>query len=175
MARPSSRKKIITAANAVIERDGIAHLTLESVAAEAGLTKGGLQYHFASKEELLDAVESDVWAQVDAAATRALGKEVDLSTPDERLAAMIRSFAHADVRTAELQIVLNGAGEGPVRDNREALFWRWSGEDERPLSPRQWVALLASDGLWTRDALGRGFSEGMREQIVAAMLDLAEG
>ena len=45
---------LIKAAAAVIRRDGAQALTLEAVAAEAGVSKGGLLYHFKSKRELLD-------------------------------------------------------------------------------------------------------------------------
>ena len=40
----------------MIRRDGPQALTLDAVAAEAGVSKGGLLYHFASKRDLLDAV-----------------------------------------------------------------------------------------------------------------------
>ena len=39
-----------------MRRDGPQALTLDAVAAEAGVSKGGLLYHFASKRELLDAM-----------------------------------------------------------------------------------------------------------------------
>lgn len=51
-----ARQRILEAANAVAERAGAAILTLEAVAAEAGVSKGGLLYHFASKEALLAGV-----------------------------------------------------------------------------------------------------------------------
>ncbi|MDO8275460.1 MAG: TetR/AcrR family transcriptional regulator, partial [Serpentinimonas sp.] len=44
-----TRNALLEATNTVILRDGIAHLTLEAVAKEAGVSKGGLLYHFPSK------------------------------------------------------------------------------------------------------------------------------
>ena len=41
-----TRARIRVAAAKVIERDGAGHLTLEKVAAEADLSKGGLLYHY---------------------------------------------------------------------------------------------------------------------------------
>jgi AcrR family transcriptional regulator len=49
----SARERVIEAAYAVAERAGVAALTLDAVAAEAGVSKGGLLYHFPSKEALL--------------------------------------------------------------------------------------------------------------------------
>ena len=48
-----TRARIRVAAAKVIERDGAGHLTLEKVAAEADLSKGGLLYHYPSKDALL--------------------------------------------------------------------------------------------------------------------------
>ena len=54
MARPSRRAELLDAAIAVIRRDGARALTLDAVAAEAGVSKGGVLYHFASKRALID-------------------------------------------------------------------------------------------------------------------------
>ena len=54
MGRPSRREQLLDAAVAVIRRDGAAALTLDAVAAEAGVSKGGVLYHFASKRALID-------------------------------------------------------------------------------------------------------------------------
>ena len=50
--RTSNRRKILDAIIAIVERDGITAVTFDAVAAETGLTRGGLLYHFASKEAL---------------------------------------------------------------------------------------------------------------------------
>ena len=46
--------KLLDAANAVVARQGIANLTLEAVAVEAGLSKGGLLHHFPTKDRLVE-------------------------------------------------------------------------------------------------------------------------
>lgn len=56
MARPSQRGRILDAAERVAIAQGAARLTLEAVAAEAGVGKGGLIYHFRSKQDLLKAL-----------------------------------------------------------------------------------------------------------------------
>ncbi len=48
--------KILDAAEAVVVRQGIAHLTLDAVAAEAGVSKGGLLHHFPAKDRLVEAL-----------------------------------------------------------------------------------------------------------------------
>jgi AcrR family transcriptional regulator len=48
-----ARTRILDAAEAIVRARGVAQLTLEAAAREAGVSKGGLLYHFASKEALL--------------------------------------------------------------------------------------------------------------------------
>lgn len=48
-----ARTRILDAAEAIVRRSGVAALTLEAAAREASVSKGGLLYHFASKEALL--------------------------------------------------------------------------------------------------------------------------
>ena len=49
-------EKVLDAAEAVVVRHGIANLTLDAVAAEAGMSKGGLLHHFPTKDRLVEAL-----------------------------------------------------------------------------------------------------------------------
>lgn len=53
MARKSSREAILDALEKLIATHGITQVTLETVAQEAGISKGGLLYHFSSKREMM--------------------------------------------------------------------------------------------------------------------------
>ena len=50
---PDARTRILDAAEAIVQARGVAALTLEAAARDAHVSKGGLLYHFASKEALL--------------------------------------------------------------------------------------------------------------------------
>lgn len=59
MERANANKPLDTlldAAEAVVVRQGIANLTLDAVAAEAGMSKGGLLHHFPNKDRLIAAL-----------------------------------------------------------------------------------------------------------------------
>lgn len=47
------KKSLLTAAADIVKEEGVAKLTLEAVAKKAGLSKGGLLYHYKSKEALI--------------------------------------------------------------------------------------------------------------------------
>ncbi|HEY8610012.1 MAG TPA: TetR/AcrR family transcriptional regulator, partial [Roseomonas sp.] len=54
--RPDARTRVLDAAEAIIRARGVPALTLDGAAKQAGVSKGGLLYHFASKEALLVAL-----------------------------------------------------------------------------------------------------------------------
>ena len=58
MVQPPSdaRTRILDAAETLVRARGVTGLTLDAAAQTAGVSKGGLLYHFASKEALLDAL-----------------------------------------------------------------------------------------------------------------------
>src|ERR1041384_3019729 len=47
---------LLDAAEAVVSRQGVAFLTLAAVAAEVGMSKGGVLHHFPSKDRLVEAM-----------------------------------------------------------------------------------------------------------------------
>ncbi|MCX5000557.1 ScbR family autoregulator-binding transcription factor [Streptomyces longwoodensis] len=89
-----SRDAIVRAAAHVIDRYGLKAATISKVSAEAGLSKGAVYFHFADKDALADALESE--------AARALDELAALCTGDNRpaLTAMVET-------TRELAILLS--------------------------------------------------------------------
>ncbi len=54
MSRNSKKALVLSAAAKVVSERGVFNLTLDAVAKEAGISKGGLLYHYASKEKLVE-------------------------------------------------------------------------------------------------------------------------
>jgi AcrR family transcriptional regulator len=52
---PSTRDRIVTAASKLFYNEGIRSVSVDAVAAKAGVTKRTLYYHFTSKDELIEA------------------------------------------------------------------------------------------------------------------------
>lgn len=62
---PVARAKVLDAADRVLRGRPAAAFTLDAVAREAGVSKGGLMYHFPTKEALLQAMVARAVAAVD--------------------------------------------------------------------------------------------------------------
>lgn len=58
------KKSILNAAADIVKEEGVAKLTLEAVAKKAGLSKGGLLYHYSSKEALIKGMVQDLDLQL---------------------------------------------------------------------------------------------------------------
>ncbi|ALG10049.1 TetR/AcrR family transcriptional regulator [Kibdelosporangium phytohabitans] len=63
----NSRERLLDAATRVLLAHGADHLTLAAVATEAGVSKGGLFYHFATKQALAEGLIDRLVGQFDTA------------------------------------------------------------------------------------------------------------
>jgi len=94
MNRNNKKKAILEAAIRVVAKDGSNHLTIDAVAAEASLSKGGVLYHFTSKEallqgmvdQLIDTNESRIGRQPDSLSRFAASLHLDdpMTTEEEQ-------------------------------------------------------------------------------------------
>jgi AcrR family transcriptional regulator len=90
--RPA-RERLLDAAERVVVESGATHLTLDAVAKSAGVSKGGLLYHFPSKEALLQGMVTRHFQEVDA--------EVD-----KRLASRAGKPSRADIFRERMRVLL---------------------------------------------------------------------
>ncbi|MGD0960484.1 MAG: TetR/AcrR family transcriptional regulator, partial [Methylomonas sp.] len=61
----NTREQILDAAEAVVIQRGVNEMTLEAVAIKAGLSKGGLLYHFPSKDAIVQCMVSRIARMID--------------------------------------------------------------------------------------------------------------
>ncbi len=75
MKGTETRERIFRAAMQLAARDGLMTVTLEKVAEESGLSKGGVMHHFPSKEALLSGVIMHFTDQVEREMTRLVAED----------------------------------------------------------------------------------------------------
>ncbi|MFI0463699.1 TetR/AcrR family transcriptional regulator [Saccharopolyspora sp. 5N102] len=177
--RPSSKTAILEAARRVAERSGIGGLTLDAAAQEAGLSKPGLMYHFATKEQMRVAVAEHITATWEEAMLAELGKPLDEATAAERVRAYCRVAVEPAGGKADLAIFVDSAHEEAWLAPWRAMLRRWLEEPAlAPDSPSvdMAVARLAADGLWMADASGTsGYDQAMRAAVIDRIERLATG
>jgi AcrR family transcriptional regulator len=164
--KPDTRAKLLDAAATVIRRDGAQALTLDAVAAEAGVSKGGLLYHFASKRALLDALVGR-WLDE-------FQDDIDHAGPGF-VQGYVRASDGAKAEESGLlaALVADPAVLAMVRDRYATWQDRIATEGGDPVDAT--VARLAADGLWLADLLGMAPPHGeLRERVLARLLELCD-
>lgn len=171
-----TRAKIIMAADQVVRDKGAAKLTLDEVARAASVSKGGLLYHFATKEQLLQAMLEDALTAFEIELERRRGGD---TSPGSWLRAYIKASFPTESTTLHQQSMVGSAllasigndpGQaGPYRSHLQ----RWvqcAAEDGINPAVAQTVR-LAIDALWLHEALGlHPYATAQRAQLLDAML-----
>ncbi|WP_158639025.1 TetR/AcrR family transcriptional regulator [Elioraea rosea] len=85
--RDDTRTRLLDAAEAIVADRGVGALTLDAVAAEAGVSKGGLLHHYRSKEALLTAIVARMTEEMRAVFDRL--REAEPSGPGRTVRACI--------------------------------------------------------------------------------------
>lgn len=150
--RESKRTVILDAAVRVIESDGITAVTFDSVAAASGITRGGIIYHFPSREELVAAIHEHMARRWEEQLEAACGKPAALTTATERLIAYISTAATPATR-AEVQMILD-SHHTENQDVWDHVLQRWAPRPQPTDDHTYTLALLAADGLWVNDVIG---------------------
>ena len=153
-------------------------MTLDAVAAEAKVSKGGLLYHFHTKEALLDGmiarhVERMRARRGEALASLPAGGNADLQA--ELRAALMRTEMDTRVGSALLAAVANDPKllESVAAYQRERFGRLKDGASEEEFARRALV-LLATEGLVFLDLLGMApFDKSERNALSAALLQMA--
>jgi AcrR family transcriptional regulator len=130
-------------------RCGLAELSIKEIAALAGFTKGGLYHHYASKEDLLDAVFDKCLID--------FGDSIDALIDEDN--EVHGRFSRAYVRSAVNACVTRNAAQSlfifnALTDKKYAYKWdEWvsakiSEYPDEQHSPVMRIARSAADGLW---------------------------
>src|SRR5690554_4411437 len=94
--RPSKRSFILERAEALVQEKGAAHLTFDDLTLATGISKGGLLYHFESKDALISAMlERYVECRQDAR-DELIGEAE--RTPDVEIQALLETELHHNKR-----------------------------------------------------------------------------
>lgn len=174
-----ARPEILQAAGRVVQASGVGALTLDAVARAASVSKGGLLYHFPSKDALITGMIEHLLTEFDQALEAAMAEE-PAGRPGRWLRAYIRATVALNQPDSQLTATLiaavasDAALRGPVRAHYDA--WQRQAEADGLDPARATVVRMAVDGLWFADMFGLAPPSGAsRAQLIAALLALTAG
>lgn len=173
----SSRDRLLDSAEDLVSAQGATSLTLDAVAKAAGVSKGGLLYHFPTKEALLQAMVDRHLGEVDRRVAALLASGGAYATNP------VLAYVHALLETIPAKRAV-GAALLAASATNPALMQPCRHHYARTLErlgalpcgfERVATVLLAVDGLLLTELIHMSpFTPEQRERIVGQLVKLAE-
>ncbi len=179
-----TRLKLLVAASNIVVQEGVGSLTLDSVAQKAQVSKGGLLYHFPSKDALIEGMMALFVQQFEAKLAHELAQD---SRPHSK-GAWLRAFVCASFDTeypeqgvvaAALAALVNSPATLAMM---QTAYDGWKARAIASDIPPMTVSLimLATDGLWYGELLGlKPLDEAsrrvLRDHLIAMINDYDRG
>ena len=171
----ATRTRLLDAASWIVVEQGVDALTLEAVAHRAGVSKGGLLHHFASKEALTSALVEHAFATYETVIEQALDPAESEGTPGRWTRAYVRSSFDTDERVHTLVVALalmTRRTPDLVRAAAAGIGRIWEALDHDGLDAVS-AALIrsAADGVYYNEAVGNPpLPEPMRSEVREMLL-----
>jgi AcrR family transcriptional regulator len=173
----NAKEGIIDAAEDVVVEVGARHLTLDAVSAKAGVSKGGLLYHFHNKEALLQAMLDRRISRIEV--NRQEKRSCLSGGADSDIIAHVLAVLEADEKSKKLSVALLAAVAHdplflvPYQKEYRRLLDRFRKEGNS--FSRAAVIMLAADGLKLLELFSLlPFSPEERKTIVAEIISLSK-
>lgn len=172
------RSQLLTVVRELLVNEGPHAVTLDAVSAKAGVTKGGLQHHFRSKQALLDALRDQLFEEFQQGYAQALSLEEE-GRPGRHARAYIRTAFDdgPDCNRVEAQRAI-GLLALTLPDCRQ----QWSDAmqaamaedgDDPGVADRLLACRMAADGYWFSQMLDvYPLDEARKARILKTLLDL---
>jgi AcrR family transcriptional regulator len=175
------RARLLDSALAVLRQRGVNGLTLDAVAQEAGVSKGGLLHHFSSKETLVGALLQAMMAEFERSVDAALAAEAqDPGAPVT--GRLLRAYVRASFGDQPLFPALGALLAVSVLQNPDLLAlvqadaqnWQARLAADGVAPARAHLIRQAADGAWFDELIGAAPVDPTdREALLAELLALA--
>lgn len=165
--------ELFEAAQRIINSKGVSHLTLDNIAKEAGISKGGLLHYFPNKNALIREGISTVLENY--------AEEMEkLSSKDPNNGHFLRSYAEVSLNNPQqLTAGLMAAAATdlellkPIQDHYES--WQKKIEEDGLDPVLATMIRLTIDGLWFCDLFGLAPPEGeLRKDLLERLVNLTQ-
>ncbi len=166
-------RAILAAANRIVQERGVEHLTLDLTAQEAGVSKGGLLYHFPSKEALIRGMIQDYLDRF-TADLEAAARQPENQGPGRWTRAYLYTTYDDYQRSPRMSsgllaaVATNPALLAPMQQAFEQWVQRLEQDGLDPTTAM--IVRLAVDGLWMVELFGLAPpAPELREKILRAL------
>lgn len=172
-----TKDKIIRSVYSLVTGQGISRMTMDSVAEEAGMSKGGLFYHFPTKEVLIESMLNQIFNQFD--------EQLEEEFESEEVAGgrtrsyLKTTFLKHDQDENEFVLALLAAlvNYPELLTTAREYYHKWQSqlENDQTDPVDSTIVRLATDGLWFSELFGLApIDEELREQVFDRLTTLTK-
>lgn len=175
----STRDRILEAAEDVVLTDGVGCLTLEKAAARAGISKGGVLYHFRTRDSLVEAMVERLARRFDDGIQAHRERRPEpggfaRAYVEECLAEPVTDDDLRTERVGAALLAAMAARPELLTTLRDAFAgWQRDLENDSSDPVQATIARLAADGLWLCELFGiDALSPTMRARVRAGLIEM---
>ena len=173
----NTKKSLLIAAAEIVKEEGVVKLTLEAVAQRAGVSKGGLLYHYPSKEALIKGMVED-WKNNYFESIIALAKD-----DTKELGKWSRAYVQSTYSNLENDKLLSSAIMAAMfinpelldeyRQQYDRLLTKLENDGIDPIKTT--IARLSIDGLWFSEIFGmQPLNKELQTNVFNALINMIE-
>lgn len=165
---------ILDSASKIVLEKGAEALTIDAVAKEAGISKGGLFYHFPSKKNLIEGMINRLISEIDYLLEEELVKSEGDFLPSYIRASFVTNPEWTKLSCAMIAAVANDPDL--LKPLQKRFFEMQNKIAEAGSSPEIGMMIrLALDGMWISDLFGFAPpTPELREKMLTLLLEKAE-
>lgn len=177
----ATRDSLLDAAKRVMQRVGAGNLTLDAVAKEAGVSKGGLLYHFPSKQALLRGLVAKGIGHAEEELAEELGPEPQRGqfTQCFMRQAMFgaKDCTHKPPIEAVWSMLGAAANDPSLLEPAREMHAHWQKRLEEDLGDPDVATLfrLVGHGLWSTELFGFSVPDRAQRERILALLSKVAG
>ena len=172
--RSSKRSIILDAIVDLIEQGGIAAITYDAVSEKTQITRGGLLYHFPSRDDLVYAVHEHISSRWDQTMLERFEGDYESPTAIDKTLAYIKGATTAN--RAEMLLLLESAMDEAVQKLWQDVLDRWAPPVPDPDDDKAmvlFIARLAAEGLWVSEALSaKPLPKELKDRVLLRIEDM---
>jgi AcrR family transcriptional regulator len=177
-ARTATRQALLQATMDGLLEQGLDSLTLDAVAQRAGVSKGGLLYHFPSKDALIVGLLKYLTEEFEITMREEFEQDDAPGTPGQWTRSYVRAALRFNRQTMALIANLSVAmTKSPnliqtACDHEKLIQERLLSDGIDPVLAT--IVQLAMDGLWFADSLNFPLQDPLRSQVITTLLAMTK-
>jgi AcrR family transcriptional regulator len=174
-ARSATRETLLRAASQVVIDKGVEALTLDAVAQQAGVSKGGLLYHFPNKDALMTSMVEQLIQDFESVLQEEFDQDEAPGSPGQWVRAYIRATLRFSKQSLALVARLSSiaANTPNLLEAAKAYDQQWRQRIEASgINPtKATIIQLAIDGLWFSEVFQFGTPDEPRlTQVIETLI-----